>query len=83
MARVIAEDAEDRRVRGAVGNETRSTGGGFADPNLYWVERLSADEAQAYGGSTGPEGVVAKGEPKAPAISIFTGANAGRVEDRA
>ena len=76
MARVIADDAEERRVRGAVGNETRAYGGGFGDPNLYWVERLSTEEAETYGGHKGPEGVVAAGEPKTPQLSVYAGANA-------
>ena len=76
MARVLAENAEERRVRGAVGNETRAHGGGFSDPNLYWVERLSAEEAEHYGGHKGPEGVVAKGESTRPRISVYAGANA-------
>lgn len=76
LARVIAEEAEDARVGGAVGNETASPGGGFSDPNLYWVERLSPEEARAYGDPNGPEGIVARGEATTPALSVFTGANA-------
>jgi hypothetical protein len=77
MARVLADAAEERRVLGAVGNETRSYRGGFSDTNLYWVERLSREEADRHGGGKGPEGVVAKGTPRTPKLSIIAGANAG------
>lgn len=75
LARVLADEAEEHRVRGVVGNETRSYRGGFSDPNLYWVERLGADEADAHGGSNGPEEIVARGTPRRPNLSVYAGAN--------
>ena len=78
MARVLADAAEERRVRGAVGNETKSFRGGFADANLYWVERLSDGETKTHGGAAGPDGVVAKGTPRETSLSIQAGARAGR-----
>jgi hypothetical protein len=83
MARVLADEAEERRVHGAVGNETRSYRGGFSDPNLYWVERLSGDAAKAHGGSQGPDGIVAKGTPRTPSLSVYAGANAAPPKETA
>ena len=77
MARVFAEEAEEQRVRGNVGNETKSYRGGFGDPNLYWVERLSADTAESYDSARGADGIVAKGTPRQPTLSVYSGANAG------
>jgi len=76
MARVLADAAEERRVYGAVGNETKSFRGGFSDPNLYWVERVPTAETDALGGSAGPPGVVAKGTPEDTPLSVYAGARA-------
>lgn len=73
MARVLADRAEKRESRGAMGNETQSFRGGFADANLYWVQRLSAEEAAQYGGENGPMGVVAPGTPEETVLSVEYG----------
>lgn len=71
MARVIADAAEEREARGAMGNETASFRGGFSDPNLYWVQRLGREEAAKHG--DGPDGVVEPGTPEEPELSIYYG----------
>jgi hypothetical protein len=83
IARVLADQAEERLARGAVGNETSTSRGGFADANLYWVQRVHGDEAEAYGGESGPPGIVNKGTPEEPLLSVYYGTsmprrNAGR-----
>mgnify|MGYP006433283665 CR=1 FL=1 len=78
MARVLADEAEERCVRGAVGNETKSCRGGFSDANLYWVERVPEAEAGALGGSAGAPGVVARGTSEVPPLSVYAGARAGQ-----
>ena len=71
MARILAADAEEIYVPRHVGNEAPGGSGGFADPALYWVERLSRDDAQPYGGENGPMGVVNPGNPEEPALSVL------------
>jgi hypothetical protein len=73
MARILAERAEERESRGAMGNETHSYRGGFADANLYWVQRLSDDEAEAYGGEAGEMGVVDPGTYEETTLSVEYG----------
>ncbi|MDZ7713144.1 MAG: hypothetical protein U5L06_08505 [Rhodovibrio sp.] len=50
MARIYADRDVPSSMHAAVGNETRSFRGGFADANLYWVQRVPADEAKQLGG---------------------------------
>ena len=71
MARILAADAEDVSVPRHVGNEAPVKAGGFADPALYWVERLGAEEAQQYGPADGPMGVVNTGRAEEPALSVL------------
>lgn len=73
MARVLADDAEARMARGAVGNETRSYRGGFGDANLYWVRRLPKEDAGKFGGDNGEMGVVQSGTPEYPELSVHYG----------
>lgn len=84
MARVLAEAAEERMARGAMGNETASFRGGFCDANLYWVQRLSREEAAKHGGEQGPDGVVERGTFTYPELSVFYGPTMeGRRQDEA
>lgn len=71
MARLLAADAETHDVPARVGNEATGASGGFDDPVLYWVDRLDAEEAQAYGGEDGPMGVVNQGHAAEPALSVL------------
>lgn len=73
MARVIADRQVPSSVRGAVGNETRSSRGGFADSSLYWLQRVPADEAKKLGGDSGPDGVVQEGTPREAELSVYYG----------
>jgi len=73
MARVLADAAEARMARGAMGNETASFRGGFCDANLYWVQRLSREEAAKHGGEQGPDGVVERGTFEYPELSVYYG----------
>jgi hypothetical protein len=73
MARLIADREVPSSVRGAVGNETRSFRGGFADAALYWVQRVSPDEAKELGGDSGPDGVVQKGSVQETELSVYYG----------
>jgi len=75
MARLLAADAQEEYVPPRVGNEARGSDGGFSDPGLYWVERLNAEEASAYGGESGPMGVVNPGSPEEPALSVIYAPN--------
>jgi len=73
MARVLADAAEARMARGAMGNETASFRGGFCDGNLYWVQRLSREETAKHGGGQGPDGVVERGTFEYPELSVYYG----------
>ena len=73
MARVIADREVPSAVRGAVGNETRSYRGGFADSSLYWVQRLNAEDAKQLGGEQGPDGVVREGTVRETDLSVYYG----------
>jgi hypothetical protein len=73
MARILAERAEERESRGAMGNETHSYRGGFADANLYWVQRLPSEEAEKHGGEAGQMGVVDPGTYEETALSVEYG----------
>lgn len=73
MARVLADREMPSSVRGAVGNETRSCRGGFADSSLYWVQRVSAAEAKELGGDSGPDGVVQAGTAREADLSVYYG----------
>lgn len=77
LARILAERWETVDVLGAVGNETRSYRGGFADPNLYWVQRVTGDEAKKLG-EKGPDGVVQEGQAEETALSVFYGSAGAR-----
>ena len=78
LARVLADQAEERLARGAVGNETSTSRGGFADANLYWVQRVPSEEAETYGGENGPPGIVNKGTPEEPLLSVHYGTSMPR-----
>jgi len=71
MARLLAADAEPHEVPSRVGNEARGSTGGFDDPGLYWVQRLGAEEARAYGGEDGPMGMLDQGRAEEPALSVL------------
>ncbi|MBK1698106.1 hypothetical protein [Rhodovibrio salinarum] len=73
MARVIADREVPSAVHGSVGNETRSFRGGFADANLYWVQRVSPDESKQLGGDAGVDGVVQEGSTRETALSVYYG----------
>ena len=73
MARIYADREVPSSMRGAVGNETRSFRGGFADANLYWVQRVPSDEAKQLGGDTGSDGVVQPGTAREPELSVYYG----------
>ncbi len=83
FARLVADSAEERLARGAVGNETSTSRGGFADTSLYWVQRVPKDEVEAYGGEAGPTAIVTKGWAEETPLSVHYGTsmprrNAGR-----
>jgi len=83
MARVLADREVPSSVSGAVGNETRSFRGGFADSNLYWVQRVSADEAKKLGGDSGPDGVVQEGSAREAELSVYYGEAGARRREQA
>jgi len=82
MARIYADREVPSSVRGAVGNETRSFRGGFADANLYWVQRVPSDEAKQLGGDTGSDGVVQPGTAREPELSVYYGEAGARRRER-
>lgn len=73
MARVLAAQAEERNSNGRIGNESRADCSGFADSALYWVQRLPKEEAEKYGGENSPDGVVNRGTPEIPLLSVYYG----------
>jgi hypothetical protein len=77
MARIYAERWETRDGAGAVGNETRAFRGGFADANLYWVQRVGREDAKKLD-EKGPDGVVREGRAEQPALSVYYGASGAR-----
>jgi hypothetical protein len=83
MARVIADRQVPSSVRGAVGNETRSFRGGFADSSLYWVQRVPADEAKPLGGDSGADGVVQEGTARETELSVYYGEAGARRREKA
>lgn len=72
MARIHAERWECKGMPEAVGNETRSYRGGFADANLYWVQRVTGDAAKKLG-EKGADGVVREGTAEETALSVVYG----------
>lgn len=48
FARIIASRLESRAPRFSQGNESRALRSGFLDEKLYWVSRLSNEEAAAF-----------------------------------
>lgn len=58
FARVIAAELERDPRYPPTGNESLSFTSGFDDEKLYWVSQLDDAEAAAYGGDSGPDGVV-------------------------
>ena len=83
MARIYADRQVPSTGDGAVGNESRSFRGGFADANLYWVQRVPATEAKQLGGDTGPDGVVQEGTAREPELSVYYGDAGARRRTRA
>jgi hypothetical protein len=83
MARIIADRDVPSSVRGQMGNETRSYRGGFADANLYWVQRVPAGEAKQLGGDSIADGVVQEGTPHETALSVYYGEAGARRRTKA
>ncbi|MFC4353297.1 hypothetical protein ACFOW6_17245 [Fodinicurvata halophila] len=58
MARVVASKLEYPKREGGVGNESHSFNSGLDNERLYWIKKLSAEEAARFDDSPGNPAVL-------------------------
>jgi hypothetical protein len=59
MARLVARSLDQLSTDQGYGNADLGASSAFADEKLYWVRRLSSQEAKQFGDEMGPDDVIA------------------------
>jgi|SRR5690625_1615443 len=83
FARIVARRLEMQGPHFSLGNESHGLRSGFLDEKLYWVSRLSEEEAAAFPAGSLPEVLAARLDEEPEAEPLHTSQPVEREEEAA